>query len=76
MVAKTKAKESAPPTTEADKAQLKSQDIKNVLMLINGADIKVEQAEVAVQLKIKLATFHNFLLAKEKDAEDAAAETQ
>jgi len=49
--------------------ELTSNDVKNVLQLINGADIKVEQAELVVQLKMKLATYHNALLAAEKAAE-------
>ena len=66
MVNKTKQSEQS--ARDAGGAELTSQDVKNILNLINGAEIKVEQAEVVVQLKIKLATYHNRLLAVERGA--------
>lgn len=60
------------PASDADLMGITSKDVKNVLNLIKGAPINVEDAEIVVALKIKLATLHNRLLA----AEDSAAEKQ
>ena len=68
--------DSTPPASDADTVEITSQDVKNVIMLINNADIKVEQAELAVRLKIKLATYHNRLLAVEREIAETAAEKQ
>lgn len=68
----TEKQNSTPPPQDGDPVEITSLDVRNIIKLIDASPISVDQAELAVGLKIKLAAFHNRLLA----TEEAAAETQ